>query len=1016
MPTSADFRQWLNTSTFEDQLNRLRSTDNPLNRAERDATRCELAYTGTVTIDNDRDSVMKLHHLFAHRSVPQLLAFARQHGIKLSKYAEIACEACALAKSQRANRHKPTKSPTGTEWKPLQFWGIDVSGPHQKSKYHGHKYAVGFKDYKTGTGIMIFTPDVKADTIANAIKLWASEVKHLTEEIPEDMYFLPNQRDNKRIITDSAQGFKCREVTNAFRQAGVKQHWFSPPHDQHLNGLIERWFGVIDRSAKAMRLAANMSADMWPEAWQYAVQLHDILPTAGNPDNHSPYQARNRKLPPPQLIKRFKPFGAKCWLWQPDASVRKDNPRGAKGIYIGYHRQSDSHVVISNKGVKVTSNNLIVDETVPTKVIYEPANIIDPDWPTASTPPTTRVANLVSMDNNDNHDVLNARMREQLFYSLKSALADPEGGHLFKNSVEEEVGTWLKNGYMSPIAQSDIKPNERIHRTKGLWYYKRGPDGNIERAKLRLVWCDGAERQGRHFDKSTSVTPTWTTVRTHFAMAPQTPGEDSRSMDIYKAYFAGILAPPSGERILIRLPRDCQTTTATGHQQIYVLHRNQYGMRGAGAAWQTTLWEYLTAQTDSAATRLTESQPAGAEQVIKRTRIDLNTKHEPWRQSDVDPCVFYRGNTRLIIWTDDLHARGPTAELDQLQQELTERFGKVTINDSNFFLGKDIVQDGNGYYSIGSANAVTDMLNRFDKNNVKPHDTPLPPGASTAKIAQHRATASPADSRLAQEIIGTIQYEATTTRPDLAFTASLHGQNSSKPTSYDMGLYNYTFGYLKKYPKKRLVYSEQPPERRDRLHAFTDASFGEGPEATSQTGWCLMLNGGCISWASQRQKYAALSTSESEIIAAVSCIKEVLFVRRLLEDFGVQQREPTVVHADASNAINFFEEGAVTKRNRYMPTKIWRMRQEIRERTIDLRYVHTGLNVADIFTKSLTKDPHTRHTNSLVHFTKLSEGHESRRTFLTTTTNLWQQHVDYILQSHDNIEDKRAADLRYHRS
>jgi hypothetical protein len=123
------------------------------------------------------------------------------------------------------------------------------------------------------------------------------------------------------------------------------------------------------------------------------------------------------------------------------------------------------------------------------------------------------------------------------------------------------------------------------------------------------------------------------------------------------------------------------------------------------------------------------------------------------------------------------------------------------------------------------------------------------------------------------------------------------------------------------------------------------------------------------------------------------------------------------VYADASNVINFFEEGAVTKRNRYMPTKIWRMRQEIRERTIDLRYVDTGLNVADIFTKSLTKDPRTRHTNSLVHFTKLSEGHESRRMFrTTTTTNLWQLHVDSILQSHDNIEDKRAADLRYHRS
>lgn len=45
-----------------------------------------------------------------------------------------------------------------------------------------------------------------------------------------------------------------------------------------------------------------------------------------------------------------------------------------------------------------------------------------------------------------------------------------------------------------------------------------------------------------------------------------------------------------------------------------------------------------------------------------------------------------------------------------------------------------------------------------------------------------------------------------------------------------------------------------------------------------------MLGSGSIAWCSQRQKCVALSTTESEYIAASEAVKELVWIKRLLSD------------------------------------------------------------------------------------------------------------------------------------
>jgi hypothetical protein len=57
----------------------------------------------------------------------------------------------------------------------------------------------------------------------------------------------------------------------------------------------------------------------------------------------------------------------------------------------------------------------------------------------------------------------------------------------------------------------------------------------------------------------------------------------------------------------------------------------------------------------------------------------------------------------------------------------------------------------------------------------------------------------------------------------------------------------------------------------------------------------LMLNGGPISWKSHRQDSVALSTSETEYMTVSLCDQEVVYIRVILRDFGVQQIQSTFV-------------------------------------------------------------------------------------------------------------------------
>ncbi|OWY96768.1 polyprotein [Phytophthora megakarya] len=65
----------------------------------------------------------------------------------------------------------------------------------------------------------------------------------------------------------------------------------------------------------------------------------------------------------------------------------------------------------------------------------------------------------------------------------------------------------------------------------------------------------------------------------------------------------------------------------------------------------------------------------------------------------------------------------------------------------------------------------------------------------------------------------------------------------------------------------------------------------------------LMMYDAPVVWRSTSQKTVALSSTEAEYMALSECIKEVVWLRRLLKDVGAKQVDPTVIYEDNQGAM-----------------------------------------------------------------------------------------------------------------
>ncbi|XP_073289130.1 secreted RxLR effector protein 161-like [Primulina huaijiensis] len=151
--------------------------------------------------------------------------------------------------------------------------------------------------------------------------------------------------------------------------------------------------------------------------------------------------------------------------------------------------------------------------------------------------------------------------------------------------------------------------------------------------------------------------------------------------------------------------------------------------------------------------------------------------------------------------------------------------------------------------------------------------------------------------------VGSIMYSMVCSRPDLAYAMSVESRFMANPGELHWEALKWTMRYLKGASNLGLMFRQQTNEKKP-LVGFVDSDFaGNLDTRKSLTGYIFTLYGTAISWKATLQPVVALSTTEAEYIALTEGIKEAIWLKGILEEFGITQQW-VAVHCDNQGAIH----------------------------------------------------------------------------------------------------------------
>ncbi|GJZ71938.1 retrovirus-related pol polyprotein from transposon TNT 1-94 [Tanacetum coccineum] len=182
-------------------------------------------------------------------------------------------------------------------------------------------------------------------------------------------------------------------------------------------------------------------------------------------------------------------------------------------------------------------------------------------------------------------------------------------------------------------------------------------------------------------------------------------------------------------------------------------------------------------------------------------------------------------------------------------------------------------------------------------------------------------------------------YDMLVLKPDIQMTFSKGQWNPTTVHPRRKGKGNYYCGILPLVEKVQTEKDKSQGKLKNPSHyrAFADADHAGCQDTRRSTSGSIQLLGDrLVSWSSKRQKSTVISSTEAEYIALSGCCAQVLWMRSQLTDYGYGfNKIPISKHIDIR--FHFIKE-------------------HVENCVIELYFVNTEYQLADIFTKALGRE------------------------------------------------------------
>ena len=489
----------------------------------------------------------------------------------------------------------------------------------------------------------------------------------------------------------------------------------------------------------------------------------------------------------------------------------------------------------------------------------------------------------------------------------------------WQEAAKVEMENHKSNGTWELV---DLPPGATCIGSGWVFRLKTNADGSIDRYKARLVAKGYSQRPGFDYNEVFAPTFRYAAIRTIIALAAVN-DLHLRSVDISHAFLNGDLE----ETIYMRQAEGFHIGTPN---TVCCLRKSLYGLKQAARQWNKKLHD------------------AFASMGFKRL------------ESDRSIYILLRGDVRIIvpIFIDDItFASSDSAQIDSAVKELSSHFKLRDLGPTSFLLGVEIIRNRTKRtISLSQRQYIIDALERFGMSDCNPVGTPMDPGAH---LSSSMSPQTPEEQKAMANLpylnaVGTLQYLATTTRPDISFTVGVLARFNSNPGIQHWKAVQHLFRYLKGSLDYKLVYG--PTNSPQLFITYSDADHGGNPDNGRSTGgYAVIIGGAAVSWSSRLQSVVSLSTTEAEYIAAVEAGKEIIWMRNLLTEFGFDITPPSHLLIDNNSAVTVAKNPEHHGRMKHLDLRFHWLRDTVSAKLISPIHIPTSLQAADILTKPLKR-------------------------------------------------------------
>ncbi|WVZ51502.1 hypothetical protein U9M48_002646 [Paspalum notatum var. saurae] len=470
----------------------------------------------------------------------------------------------------------------------------------------------------------------------------------------------------------------------------------------------------------------GLSREWWGEAILTACHVLNRVPTKNK--EITPFEEWEKKR---LNLSYLRTWGCLAKVSVPINKKCKLGPKTVDCVFLGYAFHSvEYRFLIINSGVSDMLVGTIMESRDATffESVFSMKNAL-------STSNRTRVQNLKEDDNTATQKSKRQRtaksfgddyivyLVDEITRTIEEAYSSPDAD-LWKEAVTSEMDSILSNGTW--------EVGERLYGCKPIgckWVFKKKlrPVGTIERYKARLVIKGYSQKESEDFFDTYSLVARLTTIRVLLSLAASH-GLLVHQMDVKIAFLNGEL----DEEIYIDQPVGFVAKGQEG--MVCKLLKYLYGLKQAPKQWHEKFDKTLTS----------------ADFVVNKA----------------DKCVYYR--VILYLYVDDILIFGTNLDvIKEVKGFLSNHFEMKDLGDADVILNIKLLREGNGGVTLVQSHYVEKVLSRFGFSDCEPAPTPYD---SSVVLTKNRRIAR--DQLRYSQIIGSLMYLASATRPNISFAIS----------------------------------------------------------------------------------------------------------------------------------------------------------------------------------------------------------------------------------------------------